>query len=51
MNNIRERVKQLLASMGKGAFERDEAISLALLTALGGESIYLLGLFSLFDPK
>lgn len=44
MNNIRERVKQLLASMGKGAFERDEAISLALLTALGGESIFLLGL-------
>ncbi|MBR5716682.1 MAG: AAA family ATPase [Bacteroidales bacterium] len=44
MNNIRERVKQLLASMGRGAFERDEAISLALLTALGGESIFLLGL-------
>ena len=44
MNNIRERVKQLLMSMGRGAFERDEAISLALLTALGGESIFLLGL-------
>jgi len=44
MNNIRERVKQLLLSMGRGAFERDEAISLALLTALGGESIFLLGL-------
>ena len=44
MNNIRERVKQLLASMSRGAFERDEAISLALLTALGGESIFLLGL-------
>ena len=44
MNNIRERVKQLLISMGRGAFERDEAISLALLTALGGESIFLLGL-------
>ena len=44
MKNIRERVKKLLASMGRGAFERDEAISLALLTALGGESIFLLGL-------
>lgn len=44
MNNIRERVKQLLMSMGRGAFERDEVISLALLTALGGESIFLLGL-------
>lgn len=44
MNNIRERVKKLLASMGRGTFERNEAISLALLTALGGESIFLLGL-------
>ena len=44
MNNLRERVQQLLASMGRGAFEREEAISLALLTALGGESIFLLGL-------
>lgn len=44
MNDIRTRVQQLLTAMNRGAFERNEAISLALLAALGGESIFLLGL-------
>lgn len=44
MNDIRERIRQLLSAMGAGAFERDEVIALALLAALGGESIFLLGL-------
>ena len=44
MQNIRERISNILSAMGKGAFEREEAISLALLSALGGESIFLLGL-------
>lgn len=44
MNNIRERIADLLETMQKGAFEREEVIGLSLLSALAGESIFMLGL-------
>ncbi len=44
MNEIRERIKYLMDAMSRGAYEREEAISLALLAAMSGESIFLLGL-------
>ena len=40
----RDRIQALLNELGKGAFEREEAIGLALLSAISGESIFLLGL-------
>ena len=42
--NIKSRIQQLLAEMCQGVFEREEVISLALLSAISGESIFLLGL-------
>lgn len=44
MENIRERVTLLLKCMEQGAYEREEVIGLALLSALSGESIFMLGL-------
>lgn len=44
MIDIRERVQCLLSSLSQGAYEREEAISLALLASVAGESIFLLGL-------
>ena len=44
MDNIKQQITELLSAMSKGAYEREEAIALALLTALAGESIFLLGL-------
>ncbi len=41
---MKEKIEELLGAMSKGAFEREEIISLALLSALAGESIFLLGL-------
>lgn len=41
---IRERIVILLREMNRGAMEREEVIALSLLSALGGESIFLLGL-------
>ena len=42
--NIRSRVLQLLQQMSAGIYERDYALAMALLTAVAGESIFLLGL-------
>lgn len=41
---IKTRIASLLREMGAGAFEREEAIGLSLLSAFSGESIFLLGL-------
>mgnify|MGYP000105681613 CR=1 FL=1 len=41
--NIRTRTEALLASLGAGLYEREQAMGLALLTAVAGESIFLLG--------
>lgn len=42
--DIREKVSTLLERMCQGAFEREEVMALSLLSALAGESIFLLGL-------
>tara|TARA_R110001592_G_scaffold72390_1_gene220999 strand:+ start:1737 stop:3281 length:1545 start_codon:yes stop_codon:yes gene_type:complete len=39
----KSRLKKLLEQLGKGLHERDEAIKLSLLSAIAGESIFLLG--------
>ena len=40
----KDKIHNLLTAMGRGAYEREEAISLLLLSSLAGESIFLLGL-------
>lgn len=40
---IREQTMALLASLSQGLYEREDAIRLALLSAVAGESIFLLG--------
>ena len=40
---IRNRVHALLDALGQGLYERESAIRLALLSAIAGESIFLLG--------
>lgn len=44
MQEIRERILRLLNELYTGAYEREEAIGLAILSAVAGESIFLLGL-------
>ncbi len=44
VDNIRSRSRQLLQQMSAGIYERDYALAMALLTAVAGESIFLLGL-------
>lgn len=43
-NNFRERIRGLLEQLSAGIYERDEALAMALLSAIAGESIFLLGL-------
>lgn len=44
IKDLRQRVAAILDCLGQGAYEREETIALALLSALAGESIFLLGL-------
>ncbi|MCG9874331.1 MAG: AAA family ATPase [Leptospiraceae bacterium] len=41
---IRERILKILQGLNEGIFEKEEIIQLSLLSALAGESIFLLGL-------
>ncbi|MEL6143143.1 MAG: AAA family ATPase, partial [Bacteroidota bacterium] len=41
--NRHQRIKELLTALTKGLYEREEAVHLAFLTAVAGESIFLLG--------
>lgn len=40
---MRDRIKKILEKLNENAYERQEAIALSLLSALAGESIFLLG--------
>ena len=40
---MKERIQQLLHEMGKGIYEKETELSMALLAALAGESMILLG--------
>jgi MoxR-like ATPase len=40
---IKEQIKQLLIELNKEVYEKEEIISIALLSAIAGESIFLLG--------
>jgi MoxR-like ATPase len=42
-HHIRHRTEELLAGLSKGLYEREDSIALALLSAIAGESIFLLG--------
>lgn len=41
---MRIRIQEILSCMKAGTFERDEVLALSLLSAMSGESIFLLGL-------
>ena len=41
--NIRDRIEKLLLLLNSGLYEKEEAIRLALLSAIAGESIFFLG--------
>ena len=42
-NNLRDRIKNIITYIGDGLKEKDEAIRLALLASIAGESIFFLG--------
>ncbi|MDR0559148.1 MAG: AAA family ATPase, partial [Prevotellaceae bacterium] len=42
-SNIKQRIRTLLENLNKGVYEKENVISMALLSAVAGESIFLLG--------
>ncbi|GHT39573.1 hypothetical protein FACS189437_03320 [Bacteroidia bacterium] len=40
---VKEKIKSLLQHLNNGVYEKNEAIALSLLSAVAGESIFLLG--------
>lgn len=44
MKNLRDKTIEILDGMKQGVLERDEALALSLLSAMAGESMFLLGL-------
>ena len=40
---VKEKISELLKRLNDGVFEKGEAIALTLLSAIAGESIFLLG--------
>lgn len=38
-----DRIQKLIELIGNGLYEKDEAVRLGLLTALAGESMFMLG--------
>lgn len=43
MYNIKERIQAILKSLSEGIYDKNEILGLSLLTAISGESIFLLG--------
>lgn len=43
MNQPKERIKAILKSLAEGIYDKNDILSLGLLTAISGESIFLLG--------
>jgi len=43
MNNLKERIQAILKSLAEGIYDKNDIIGLGLLTAISGESIFLLG--------
>ena len=43
MKSIKSHITQLLKSLNEGVFEKEHTIALSLLSAMAGESIFLLG--------
>lgn len=42
MKSIKSHITQLLKSLNEGVFEKEHTIALSLLSAMAGESIFLL---------